>query len=117
MLYLGFIIMGLVRINRNISDNITLRLEATEREEVVRASEERYRLLLNYSPVGIFHYDTNFIITYCNNRLADILQSTTEHIIGLDIKLLNDQTLLPILRHRRTSPKQCVVPVTAVAMW
>jgi len=30
--------------------------------------------------------------------LADILQSTTEHIIGLDIKLLNDQTLLPILR-------------------
>ena len=98
MLYLGFIIMGLVRINRNISDNITLRLEATEREEVVRASEERYRLLLNYSPVGIFHYDTNFIITYCNNRLADILQSTTEHIIGLDIKLLNDQTLLPILR-------------------
>jgi diguanylate cyclase (GGDEF)-like protein/PAS domain S-box-containing protein len=98
MLYLGFIIMGLVRINRNISETINLRLEATEREEVVRASEERYRLLLNYSPVGIFHYDTNFIITYCNNRLADILQSTTEHIIGLDIKLLNDQTLLPILR-------------------
>jgi diguanylate cyclase (GGDEF)-like protein/PAS domain S-box-containing protein len=98
MLYLCFIIMGLVRINRNISDNISLRLEATEREEVVRASEERYRLLLNYSPVGIFHYDTDLVITYCNSRLADILQSTTEHIIGLDIKLLNDQTLLTILR-------------------
>jgi diguanylate cyclase (GGDEF)-like protein/PAS domain S-box-containing protein len=98
MLYLFFMIMGLLRINRNISDNITLRLEATEREEFVRASEERYRLLLNYSPVGIFHYDTDLIITYCNNRLADILQSTTKHIIGLDIKLLNDQTLLPILR-------------------
>ena len=98
MLYLCFMIIGLLRISRNILDNITLRLEATEREEFVRASEERYRLLLNYSPVGIFHYDTDLIITYCNNRLADILQSTTEHIIGLDIKLLNDQTLLPILR-------------------
>jgi len=98
MLYLCFMIMSMLRINRNIYDNITLRLEATEREEFVRASEERYRLLLNYSPVGIFHYDTDLIITYCNNRLADILQSTTERIIGLDIKLLNDQTLLPILR-------------------
>ena len=96
--YLCFLIMSLLRMNRNISDNISLRLEAIDREEFVRASEERYRLLLNYSPVGIFHYDTDLIITYCNNRLADILQSKTEHIIGLDIKLLNDQTLLPILR-------------------
>jgi diguanylate cyclase (GGDEF)-like protein/PAS domain S-box-containing protein len=98
MLYLFFMIMSLLRINRNIVENISLRLEATEREEFVRASEERYRLLLNYSPVGIFHYDTDLVITYCNNRLADILQSTVQHIIGLDIKLLNDQTLLPILR-------------------
>ena len=98
MLYLLFLIVSLLRINRNIADNITLRLEATEREEFVRTSEERYRLLLNYSPVGIFHYDTDLVITYCNNRLADILQSKTEHIVGLDMKLLNDQTLLPILR-------------------
>ena len=98
MLYLCFMIMGLLRINRDNVDNIILRLEATEREEFVRASEQRYRLLLNYSPVGIFHYDTDLVITYCNNRLADILQSKIENIIGLDIKLLNDQTLLPILR-------------------
>jgi diguanylate cyclase (GGDEF)-like protein/PAS domain S-box-containing protein len=98
MLYLLFLIMSLLRISRNIADNITLRLEAIEREEFVRTSEERYRLLLNYSPVGIFHYDTDLVITYCNNRLADILQSKTEHIVGLDMKLLNDQTLLPVLR-------------------
>ncbi|MEO6976663.1 MAG: EAL domain-containing protein [Gallionella sp.] len=98
MLYLFFMIMSLLRISRNIFDNINLRLEATEREELVRASEERYRLFLNYSPVGIFHYDTDLIITYCNNRLADIVRSSTKNIIGLDMKLLNDQTLLPILR-------------------
>jgi diguanylate cyclase (GGDEF)-like protein/PAS domain S-box-containing protein len=97
-LYLLFMIMSLLRINRNIADNIALRLEASKREEFVRTSEERYRLLLNYSPVGIFHYDTNLVITYCNNRLADILQSKAEHIVGLDMKLLNDQTLLPVLR-------------------
>ncbi len=98
MLYLVFMIMSLRLINRNISDNITLRLEAIKHKELVRASEEHHRLLLNYSPVGIFHYNTDLIITYCNNHLADILQSTTKHIIELDMKLLNDQTLLPILR-------------------
>ena len=98
VLYLCFMIMSLLRINRNICDNITLRLEATEREEFVRASEERYRLLLNYSPVGIFHYDTDLVITYCNNRLVDILKRKNESIIGLDMKLLDNQALPSTLR-------------------
>lgn len=98
VLYLCFMIMSLLRINRNICDNITLRLEATEREEFVRASEERYRLLLNYSPVGIFHYDTDLVITYCNNRLVDILKRKNESIIGLDMKLLDNQAVPSTLR-------------------
>ncbi len=39
-LYLGFMIMAIRNANQNISDNFLLRLEAKEREEVVRASEE-----------------------------------------------------------------------------
>ncbi len=98
MLYLGFMIMSLRHINRNICENITLRLEAVAREKIVRANEERYRLLLDHSPVGIFHYDASLVITYCNDRFAEMLQNSIERIIGLDMKHLKDQSFLPTLR-------------------
>jgi diguanylate cyclase (GGDEF)-like protein/PAS domain S-box-containing protein len=97
MLYLSFTIMSMRYINRNLSENIILRLEAVAHEETVMASEERYRLLLNHSPVGIFHYDKNLIITYCNNRLGDILHNSVDGIVGLDLWTINDQSILPSL--------------------
>jgi len=98
LLYLGFMIMSLWRINRHVCENITLRIEASEREEKVRASEERYRLLLNHSPVGVFHYDTNLVVTYCNNFLADIMNNSVEGLIGADMKRIKDQAILPAMR-------------------
>lgn len=97
-LYLGFMFMSIRHINRNIRENIALHLEAAEREDAVKASEERYRLLLNHSPVGIFHYDTNLVITYCNDRFASIMHNSTERLVGLDMKSLRDQAVLPALR-------------------
>jgi diguanylate cyclase (GGDEF)-like protein/PAS domain S-box-containing protein len=97
ILYLGFMIVNLRHINQNIVDNILLRLEAATREQTVRSSEERYRLLLSHSPVGIFHYDSNYIITYCNDRFAAILHSPVERIIGLDMKGLKDLSVMPAL--------------------
>ena len=97
-LYLGFMIISLRQINLNIRENIVLRLEASERENAVRASEERYRLLLNHSPVGIIHYDTNLVITYCNDRFPEILHNSPDRLIGLDMESLKDQAILPALR-------------------
>lgn len=97
-LYICFMLMSLRQINRNIRENVVLRLEASAREETVRAGKERYRLLLNHSPVGILHFDTNLIITYCNDRFADLLHNSAERLVGLDMKLLKDQAILPALR-------------------
>ncbi|MDD5579904.1 MAG: EAL domain-containing protein [Methylobacter sp.] len=99
MLYLGFMIISLRRINRSITGNIVLQLDAAEREETMRISEERYRLLLKYLPVGIFHYDTNLVITYCNERFADILHNTVEGIVGLDMNILKDKSILMASRN------------------
>jgi diguanylate cyclase (GGDEF)-like protein/PAS domain S-box-containing protein len=96
--YLGFLILTLRRINQHIIDNILLRLEAVEREAQVRASEQRYRLLLAHAPVGIFHYDTNLVLTYCNEFLAQLLHNSVERLIGLDMKKLKDQSIQPALR-------------------
>jgi PAS domain S-box-containing protein len=99
ILYLSFMIVSLVRINRSITENIVLRLDAVEREETMKISEQRYRLLLKHSPIGIFHYDTELVITYCNEPFADILQSTVHDILGLDIKTLMDQSILKVLKN------------------
>ena len=99
MLYLSFMIISLHHINRSLTENIILRLEASAREEIVRTSEERYRLLLNHSPVGIFHFDTNLVITYCNERFADILHHSVDSIVGSNLKTLKDQSILPASRN------------------
>jgi len=101
-LYLGFMTVSAKNMNRNLIENITMRLEATAREETVRASEERYRLLLTHTPVGIFHYDTNLVVTYCNERFSEILHSSSDHLIGLDMNSLKDQTILPCVRKALT---------------
>jgi diguanylate cyclase (GGDEF)-like protein/PAS domain S-box-containing protein len=98
LLYLGFMCMSLLYLNRNARENIMLRLEAAEREAAVKMSEQRYRLLLNHSPVGILHYDRNLTITYCNDRFAEILKVSADQLIGLDMTTLRDQAILPALK-------------------
>ncbi|MBN1830154.1 MAG: PAS domain S-box protein [Deltaproteobacteria bacterium] len=67
-------------------------------EEALKESEERYRLLFRRLPVGVFHYDTQLRITDCNDRFVAILQSSRERLVGLDMKTLLDQGVLPSLR-------------------
>jgi diguanylate cyclase (GGDEF)-like protein/PAS domain S-box-containing protein len=98
MLYLGFMILSLRQNNRNTTENIALRLEATAREEKLSVTEERYRLLLSHLPVGIFHFDTNLVITYCNQCLVEILRSSMNRLVGLDMKTLKDQAVMSTLR-------------------
>lgn len=97
MLYLGFVVVTVRYINQNTTENIMLRLEAAARKKAVKSSEERYRLLLAHSPVGIFHYDTNLVITYCNDRFAKMMHKSADQFIGLDMRLLKDTSVLPAL--------------------
>lgn len=96
--YIFFITANARRIHYNILDNIILRLEAARKEVMVSASERRYRLLLDYSPFGIFHYDANLVITYCNNCLGEMLRTRGENLIGVNMKQLKDQSMLPALQ-------------------
>lgn len=67
-------------------------------QSVLQASEERYRLILQYLPTGVLHYDRDLIVTYCNERLAEIIAVPTDVLIGVDMKTLKDQRFLPALR-------------------
>ncbi|HTY36303.1 MAG TPA: PAS domain S-box protein [Bacteroidota bacterium] len=72
--------------------------ERRRSELALRASEERYRQLFYQSPVGIFYFDTDLRITDLNTQFEDLLQSTREKLLGLDMTKLEDQRVLPAVR-------------------
>jgi PAS domain S-box-containing protein len=96
--YLGFAIICFRYINRKESETVAMRLDTAEREKLAIINEQRYRLLLNHSPVGIMHYDNDLVITYCNDRLAEMLHNAADRLVGLDINTLKDQSTLPAMK-------------------
>ncbi len=75
--------------------DVTQRARAAEQ---LAQSEQRWRLLFERSPVGIVHCDTDLILTDCNDRFVEILQTTRERLIGLDLKTLRDPSILPCIQ-------------------
>ena len=71
-------------------------------ETALRESEERYRMLFQRAPVGVFNYDTELRITDCNEYFVSLLRSRRERLIGLDMNSLNDPRVLPAIREAIT---------------
>jgi PAS domain S-box-containing protein len=77
-------------------------LDDTERrnaEKSLRHSEDKFRLIFEHSPVGIFHFDVNGIITACNENFVRIIGSTREALTGFDmLASLANQPILDAIR-------------------
>ncbi len=68
-----------------------------ELTEALRDAEQRYRILFEQAPVGVFLYDRELVIREFNARFVQILRSTAESLRGLDLRTLKDQRLGPTL--------------------
>lgn len=84
-------INGQLRLVAAVRD-ISQRKEAAA---ALQASEERYALILQNSPVGIVNFGTDWVITFCNERFAEILATTVDRVIGLDLHKLKDTSPIP----------------------
>jgi len=83
---------------QRIAEAVAPALERAFAEAARQESQERYRLLFEQSPIGVFHYDPQLRLTDFNERFVEILQSTREGLLGLDLNHLRDQRVLPALR-------------------
>ena len=62
--------------------------------DALRASEELRRILFEQAPVGVFAYDRDLRLTACNPRFVEILRSSLDRLIGLDLRTLRFQPVL-----------------------
>ncbi|MFW6305302.1 MAG: PAS domain S-box protein, partial [Candidatus Saliniplasma sp.] len=73
--------------------------EKKEYEEALRESERRYKNLFYKTPLGTIHYDDKGVITDCNERFVDIIGSSKEVLIGLNmLENLEDKELIKEVR-------------------
>src|SRR6056297_1149547 len=68
--------------------------ERIKSEETLRESEEKYRLMIKNSPVGIFNFDENGVLTEVNDSFVRIIGSSREVLIGLNMLKLPDKALV-----------------------
>jgi diguanylate cyclase (GGDEF)-like protein/PAS domain S-box-containing protein len=99
VIYFAFVVVNIRRANQSLTENIILKLEASENQRIVSSSANRYNTLFSHSPVAIFHFDTDLVITHCNARYAAILGLPTDGLIGLELmNFIQDQSILPALK-------------------
>ncbi|MCI0453431.1 MAG: GAF domain-containing protein [Candidatus Dadabacteria bacterium] len=86
-----------LRLLEIVAQQIEIAINNAKRAESLRQSEERYRTLFDQSPVGVYIFDRDFKITHCNERFVQILKSSYDKIIGVDVRRLKDQCVSPLM--------------------
>ncbi len=86
-------IIGVSCFGRNIT-------EQKLAEEAIRQSEEKFRIIFEKSPLGILKFDKNGIINDCNHTWVEIIGSSKEKILGVNL-----------LTHPDERFRQCVIDV------
>jgi len=80
-----------------VAQQIEVAMNNARQAEALQESKEHYRTLFDQSPVGVYMFDRDFKITHCNERFVQILRSSYDKIVRMDIQNLKDRGVLPLM--------------------
>ncbi|MEM5789592.1 MAG: PAS domain S-box protein, partial [Syntrophobacteraceae bacterium] len=81
-------------LERRVSELEREALLRRQADDVLRKSEERYRMIFNYSPLGIVHIDCDGLILDCNERFLELVGASRERLIGFNMsEALKDEKM------------------------
>lgn len=63
-------------------------------KQSLKDSEEKFRLIFENAPLGAIHFNQDGIITACNSAFVDIIGSSREALIGLNMINLPDKKVV-----------------------
>ncbi len=75
----------------NINQNLESAVESRTRE--LKENEEKYRLIFERSPLGVFHFNDRWVITECNDHFANIIGRPRTILEGMHLKELSDKRI------------------------
>jgi PAS domain S-box-containing protein len=61
-------------------------------------NSDRFRLLFDFSPVGIFFYSTSLKISAFNERFISILDAPAGKLLNFDLNKVTDRSIIPAIR-------------------
>lgn len=73
---------------------IQTNIELSISKEQIEESEKKYRLVFENVPLGIIHYNNKGEIISCNERFVEIIGSSKDVLIGLNMSKLPDKNVV-----------------------
>lgn len=79
--------------------------ELIKAKNIALENEKKYKLIFETAPVGILKYDQNGIIQECNDNFVEIIGSSRQRLVGLNMTKLPDTKLVNALNNALSGEK------------
>ncbi|MFT7004502.1 MAG: diguanylate cyclase (GGDEF)-like protein/PAS domain S-box-containing protein [Sulfurimonas sp.] len=96
-LYLTMLIIFSKRYHKKVIQLITSNMQVKKSEKELKVSESNFTSIFQEVPISVFTYNKDLIITQANKSFSCLVSIPIDELIGLDLKLIPDQSIIPTL--------------------